>query len=179
MISEREKLLSFLKHRSKLIDDLDRGILNKEDFTYLNDLFMKDLSLKPFSNVKKYEEALFNYQFFNLKAKEALEMAESSKKKGQIKKEKFYLNQKDNYYKLKDEAILSLIMICSNEKIKAYPILMKSNSLRGEIFEIVFLDREKCILHTKNKRIKSILDKKKIFDNRLRKSLINSYVNSK
>lgn len=179
MLSESKKLEKFIEYRSKLINKLDNKNLSKEDFTHENALFINSLELKAFSQIESFEEGLYNYQYFNLLAKEALSNAEFSKKSNNKKREKYYLNQKDNYYTQKDNATIALINICSDEEVIAYYINTNSFSLKGKLFEIYFPKREKCILHSMNEDIRKKLIDKNLFKNEFRDSLINEYVNSK
>ena len=179
MISERKKLENFIDFRSDSIGKLDSGEIDRDEFSLLNTRFIQSLGLNPFSQIEKYEEGLYNYQYYNLLAKEALYCAEESRKKGDLKKEKYFLNKKDNYYYLKDQATFKILSICKDENIQAYYINTNSNSLRGKLYEIVLEDREKCILHSMNQDILDLLKKRNIFNNLSRDSKINEYVNNR
>lgn len=179
MLSEKEKLKRFLEYRCQLIDDLNEEKISRDDFNYKNILFIKSLELRPFSIIKNYEQGIFNYQYFNVLAKEALTNAEMSRRNKIIKKEKYFLNLKDNYYSKKDQATLALVKLSKFNDIEAYYINTNSNSLNGKLFEIHFKNKEKCILHSKNKIIKDLLIKNNIFKDEYRNSLIDQYVNNK
>ncbi|WP_296113591.1 DUF6648 family protein [uncultured Anaerococcus sp.] len=178
MIIEKEKLSLFEDWRIESIDLLSSSKIDKDEFLNRNYKFLTDLGLKPFSQIRDLEEAIYNYQYYNIMAKfansKAFKIQNSSKKK------KLYtrlINDRENFYYLKDLATLSLIQIVGFDNIESYYISLKSKRLTGQIFEIKVKNCDKLILHSKNKKILNILKAADIFSEDIRESLIDSYVN--
>ena len=69
MIIEQKKLDIFEDWRIESIDLLSDSKINKEEFLERNYNFLIDLGLKPFSNIRQLEEAIYNYQYYNIMAK--------------------------------------------------------------------------------------------------------------
>jgi len=61
--------------------------------------------------------------------------------------------------------------------VDAYYINVNSKSLRNELYEIVLLNYDEAIFHSKSKRLLKILKDKKVFNCVLRDSLIDGYIN--
>lgn len=179
MLSDRKKLEKFLEYREKSIEELEKGLLTRRQYLELNYNFIQGLNLRPFSLISSYEEAIYNYQFYNILAKKSLSNAENAEKRGDKKKKAYYLNLKDNYYCEKDKATYAIVSFTDSENLLAYYIETDSMGLRNNLFEIYVKDRKYCILHTKSEKIKTLLKDKKIRIDKKRKSLINEYVNNK
>lgn len=178
MIIEKKKLNLFEDWRKESIDLLTEKKINKDEFLERNYLFLINLGLKPFSKIQELEEAIYNYQYYNIMAKiantKAFKCQNFPKKKKNHTK---YINDRENYYYLKDVATLSLIDMVGFENIDAYFISLKSKRLTGQIFEIKVKNCDKLILHSKNKKILDRLRNNKAFCEEIRESLIDSYVN--
>lgn len=179
MLSEKKKLEKFLEYRKKSIEQLQKGLLNRGEYLESNYNFIQDLNLKPFSQISSYEEAIYNYQFYNTLAKASLSNAEAADKRRDKKKKTYFLNLKDNYYCEKDKATYAIVSLTDSKSMLAYYIETDSMGLRDSLYEIHVKDREYCILHTKSEKIKTLLAEKKIKIAKKRKSLINEYVNNK
>jgi len=63
--------------------------------------------------------------------------------------------------------------------IEAYFVKVKSKNLRKKLFEIVLLDYDNIILHSKSEAILNMLMKENVFINEVRNSLVDSYINQK
>lgn len=177
-LSEREKLLLFTELRVKYIKLLDDGKIDKLQFRDLNRNIFFDLDLKPYAQMTDFNQALFNYNYYNSKAKYSLELANKFKRGN---KQKRYLREENfklNCYDQKDRATLRMIELEDFKDIEAYPIKLHSKKLKEEIYEINFKARDRVILHSKNEEIKKALIEKNVFDNESRQSLIDSYVNN-
>lgn len=178
MIIEKEKLSLFEDWRIESIDLLSNSKIDKDEFLNRNYKFLTDLGLKPFSQIRDLEEAIYNYQYYNIMAKrsntKALKIVNKFRKKKQYKQ---YINNRENFYYLKDLASKRLLELVNYENTEAYFISLRSKRLTGKIFEIVISNYDKIILHSKNEEIlKSLIDKK-CFSKESRKSKIDSYVN--
>lgn len=178
MIVEKKKLDLFESWRIESIDLLCDKKISKDEFLNRNYKFLTNLGLKPFSNIRDLEEAIYNYQYYNIMAKFA--NAKAFKYQNTPKKKKIHtrlINDRENFYYLKDLATDSLIDMVEPENIESYFISLKSKRLTGEIFEISIKSCNKLILHSKNKKILSKLRQKNVFCEEIRESLIDSYVN--
>lgn len=177
-VSEKEKLVRFIELRNKYIDLLDNKLISKSEFNYMNNEIFSKINLRPFSVLDSFEKALYNYNYYNSKAKMCLEEYNKCKTSGNEKKAKLANNNKLNNYNLKDQAIVAMIELENSNNIMAYDIFVNSKNLDSQIFEIYFTKRERIILHTLNKDIKNMLIKLNCFDEIKRESLISSYVNN-
>lgn len=178
MIIEKKKLDLFEEWRIESIDLLTDAKIDKDEFLDRNYKFLVKLGLKPFSNIRELEEAIYNYQYYNIMAK--LANTKAFKCQNMPKKKKIYarlINDRENFYYLKDLATESLIDIVGPENIESYFISLRSKRLTGQIFEISVKSCDKLILHSKNKKILNKLRRTNSFSEEIRESLIDSYVN--
>lgn len=178
IMNEKEKLKSFETFRKESIDLLEESKLDKESFLNTNLNYINKLDLKPFSTITSISQALYNYQYYNLLAKKV--NIEANKISHLDKKKKNYIrliNQRENYYYLKDIATMRLLEMINYENVESYFIDLKSRRLRGVIFEINIKSIDKVILHSKSKVLLKQLRENHVFDESLRPSLIDSYVN--
>lgn len=176
--SENEKLIRFIELRNKYIDLLDSKLISKSEFNHMNNEIFSKINLRPFSVLDSFEKALYNYNYYNSKAKICLEEYNRHKNSGNERKATLANNNKVNNYNLKDKAIIAMIKYEDSCNIKAYNIFVNSISLDEKIFEIYFINKERIILHTLNEDIKNILIKLNCFDDTKRESLISSYINN-
>lgn len=175
--SESQRLEEFVIARANLIDLLDKNKLSKLTFNEKNNELFDNLQLKPFSKLDTFNKALFNYNYYNTKAKIALAMCNKYKEQKKINKSKREENLKLNCYSEKDKATYAMVDLEDKEFLEAYYINLNSKNLAKSIFEINFKNREKVILHSKNNDIKDLLIKKGVFIEEIRDSLIDTYVN--
>lgn len=176
--SEKEKLLEFINLRSKYIDMLDNNIITKSEFNHKNNEIFYKINLRPFSVLDCFDKALYNYNYYNSKAKLYLEEENRLNSINNKKKSKIAKNNKLNCYYHKDQSIIAMINLEDSSYIDAYYINMHSKNLNQQIYEINFIRKEKVILHSKNSEIKNILLNKKIFSEEVRNSLIETYINN-
>ncbi|MDU5912916.1 MAG: DUF6648 family protein [Anaerococcus vaginalis] len=176
MLDELKKLETFNKWRKESIDLLTEKKIGKNEFLEINYEYLVKLDLKPFSNISTILQAVYNYQYYNIMAKRSNQMALNliSKKKKRYQQE---INNRENYYYLKDIATEKLLDLIEYKDIEAYYIKLKSKRLTGEIFEIYLKDYDKLILHSKNKNLLKKLQEKKCFLDEAKISMIDSYVN--
>jgi hypothetical protein len=175
---ENIKLEAFEKWRKETIDLLSENKIDKNEFLEMNHDYLRRLDLKPFSMIEQVNQGIFNYQYYNIMAKisnvNANNLINNHKKRKQYKK---YINDRENFYYLKDLATDSILKLISYKNLDCYYIELLSKRLTGQIFEIVLLDYENVVLHSKNKKILNKLIENDAFDNRVRKSVIDDYVN--
>lgn len=175
--SEEKKLEEFIDLRTKYIEMLDNKLITKSEFNHKNNEIFYKINLRPFTVLDSFNKALYNYNYYNSKAKLFLE--EEKRLNNQNKKRaKIAQNNKNNCYYHKDLSIIAMLNLEDSDNIEAYYIDMHSKSLNQQIFEIFFKDKEKIILHTKNDKIKNILIEKNIFLFEVRVSLIETYINN-
>ncbi|WP_407654218.1 DUF6648 family protein [Anaerococcus porci] len=178
IMEEKNKLISFNTWRKESIDLLTNKRIGKNEFLEKNYEYLKKLDLKPFSNISSVMEAIYNYQYYNIMAKRSNSLAFDIH--NNPKKKKYYknlINNRENFYHLKDIASLRLLELVEYSGIEAYYIKLRSKRLTGEIFEIVLKNHDKLILHSKSKNLLRKLVENNCFDSEIKESKIDSYVN--
>lgn len=178
MLNEKEKLEKFDRWRKEAIDLLTDGSIDKNEFLDINYEYIRKMELKPYSQINNILEGIYNYQYYNILAKRANN--EANKFLNNPKKKRIYtryINDRENYYCLKDHTTKSIIKLVDYENIESYYIRLLSKRLTGKIFEIVLLDYDKVILHSKDKNILEDLKYHQVFDDTVQLSKINEYVN--
>ena len=173
----KNRLEEFMEKRTFLIDQLDAEKISKTQFIEENFLLIDRLSMVPFRHVVNYEQALYNYHYYNHLAKYWNNMAQEQKRKNQKKYQKAW-NKSRNYYAEKDKSIRNMMQLQDMSQVEAYFISMHSKKLQNNLVEIVLKDKKQCILHTMNPEIISILNGCGVLEEKERKSLIDSYVNT-
>lgn len=173
---DHELLETFLKKRAELIRALSSGGLDKTAFLEANEALVQGLNLKPFGQMKTYEEALFNYQYYNLLAKKAQKQVQDYIKTG--RKPSKHLVRVQGYYTAKDRATAAIIDMLPDEKIKAYALKTRSRRLNQRLIEIVAEEREYAIFHSMNAGIKKSLIERGCFEETCQDSKISDYVNA-
>lgn len=154
------------------------GDLTKREFLEQNFELVRRTNLKPFLRVDTYEKGLFNYQYYNVLAKYYTMLAkEIRNSKKHRKYYNYYLNKGNNYYHEKDKAALALLKLIEFKGVEAYFVEMDSKSLRDKLFEIVLLDYEEAIFHSKAQWLLDILREEKVFIEEKKVSLIDDYIN--
>jgi len=174
---EDKYIEEFFQNRDELIDKYSADRMSKTAFVEENYDFFKRLKIKPFTENLDYRKCIFNYQYYNILAKYANLQAQELEiydPKGA----EAYKVEEFEYYKLKDEATLSLLELVDYKGVEAYFMNMASNRLCGKLFEIVFKDYYRAIFHSMNPSILKKLREKGVFSPVYKDSVINSYVNS-
>lgn len=174
MLSERDKLKRVLEERNRLIDRLDAAALTKQEFHSENYRSLQRWQMKPYPVIDSLEQGIYNYQYYNTLAKEAQRraglLADNKRKK--------LLSDIRNYFHCKDDCIRQMLAICADEPVESYFIVTESNMMRDRLLEIVFLKREKFILHTLDPQIVRSVKKMGIFLPGIRLSKIHAYINA-
>lgn len=169
---------NFFKRRSFLIKELEAGRLTKKQFLENNYNLVRRATMKPFLRIDSYEMGMYNYQYYNVLAKYYKMLAKDAKEAGRPDRYyREYLNKGNNYYNEKDKATLSIIEFLDFENMEAYYIDVNSKSLNGKLFEIVLLNHEEAIFHSKSEKLLRILKEKNTFTNEMKKSIIDNYIN--
>ncbi|WP_103980995.1 DUF6648 family protein [Helcococcus massiliensis] len=176
--SEKGKLDRFIELRNLYIDLLENKSINKQEFNHKNNEIFQLINLRPFVVLDSFEKALYNYNYYNSKAKLDMENYNRHRNSKNNRKARIALNNCSNNYCLKDDSVMAMILLEDPQYIDAYYINMHSKNLSDQIFEIYFTNKDRVILHTKNTKIKNTLEDMGCFDEKCRDSLIASYVNN-
>lgn len=177
-IKKRGDFETFFDERSSLIIQFGNGDITKKQFLEYNYDLVMNMHLKPFYKVDSYEKGMYNYQYYNVLAKYFKMMAKSVKNTRKHNRYyNYYLNKGNNYYHEKDKATLDLITYLEFKNMEAYYIKMNSKSLDDKLFEIVLLNYEEAIFHSKAIWLLDILKEKNVFKDKKKVSLIDGYIN--
>ena len=172
-------LRGFFEHRTRLILELESGQLTKRSYIERCHDYFEESGSKPYKpEAKHFDEGLFNYQYFNTYAKYYQMLLDDSFLADRDLMRR-YERKVDEYYRLKDQATLEMLELTNYCAVEAYYLDMRSGRLSGRLFEIVFTDRPLAILHSMDARIQRRLQMKGCFEQVPKKSLIDTYVNTK
>lgn len=132
--------------------------------------------IKPFKNIDTVLKGLFNYQYYNARAKEKKQASTIKDLDKDEKRE--YLDSCNYFYGKKDRATLKVLELMEYKGVEAYFIKVRSKELKGKLFEIVLKDYN-IILHSTNELILKRLREEEVFSEGSRKSLIDGYINQR
>lgn len=170
----------FFENRSSLILQYTNGDISKKEFLEYNFNFVQSMNLKPFSKIDSYEKGMYNYQYYNVLAKYYTMMARDIKRAGKhMKYYKYYKNLGNQYYQKKDQATYQLLKYLEFKNVEAYFINVDSKYLNDKLYEIVLLDYDEAIFHSKSLWLLDILRKEGVFIEGKKKSLIDGYINER
>ncbi len=175
-----EEIRKFFKNRDDLIIGHMEGKIDKKSFLELNYKYIHENKIKPFLTIDSFEKGMHNYQYFNVMAKYNKMKVQDAK--FERKNKNFYFNYENevkHYYHEKDMTTFRLLRFISYKNVDAYYISMESEALEGKLYEIVLKDFEFAVLHSQSEWLLEVLRKNKVFDERIRKSVIDYYVNQK
>lgn len=177
-VLRRNAFERFYERRSSLIRQYEMGDLTKREFLEENFQSVQNTQLDPFVRVDSFEKGLFNYQYYNSMAKYYRMLAKDVKNKKKHKKNyQLYFDKGSNYYHEKDKAALALMEFIDFEGVEAYYIKVKSKGLQNKLYEIVLVDHKEAIFHSKAEWLKDKLVEKGVFQEKMRRSLIDQYIN--
>ncbi len=179
MIEDKKVSLfdKFLDDRSSLIYKYSEGHISKTEFLKGNFLKVKEINIKPFKKVDSFKKGMYNYQYYNVVAKYYGMKARESKENRNLNDYDYYRDMRNRYYHEKDKATLDLLEYLDFENIKAYYVNMESEFLDGQLYEIILLDFDEAIFHSKSYWLLKILQKKGVFLKEKKKSVIDEYIN--
>lgn len=174
---KRDEIGTLCLKRLELIDRLDSGELDKENFILENYKMIAAYDRVGF-NVLSVDEGIMKYHYFNTLAKKKMLEADAleykdPRRSNQLKNEGF------DYYIKKDRITLNMLALVDYQGVDAYYIHMNSKSLEGSIYEIDFLEFDRVILHSKDRKILHKLKTAGCFQGVYRDSRIKGYVNTK
>jgi hypothetical protein len=162
-------------YRQGLIDQYIKGDMSKREYLNRNFDAVLALNIKPFKNVDSVDKGLFNYQYYNAMAKDAYMDAYcmEDREVGRL------YNEKSNYYYgKKDKATMRVLELKDFRGVRAYLIKVKSKELKNKLIEIVLEDYN-MILHSTSSVLLSRLKEEKVFEEGVKRSLIDSYINQR
>ena len=112
------EIQKYFRLRQALIDQYTRGDMTKSEYLNKNLDAVMSLNIKPFRKIDSVEKGLFNYQYYNALAKDAMTVA------GRHDSEAGF------YYREKDKATLSILRLLDYQNVSAYYIKVRSNYQR-------------------------------------------------
>ena len=171
VFQEREdKFQDFFDNRSSLIIQYANGDISKREFLEYNFDIVRDMNIKPFSRIDSYEKGMYNYQYYNVLAKYYNMLAKDARRSEEHKKDYTYY---------KDKATLELLRYLNFSNMEAYFIQVESKYLQDKLYEIVLLDYEEAIFHSKSHWLLRMLKEEGVFVEDMRISLIDEYINER
>lgn len=169
---------AFFKNRSSLIVQFREGEITKKQFLENNYDLVRKMNLRPFLRIDNYEMGMYNYQYYNVLAKYFTMLAKDIKNTRKHQRYyNYYLNKGNNYYNEKDKAALDLLEFLEFKGVEAYFIQMESRSLNGKLYEIVLLDYQEAIFHSKSTWLLGKLREEGVFQEGQKVSIIDGYIN--
>lgn len=170
----------FFSHRDSLIMQYKNGDITKREFLQYNFEFIQKMHVRPFTKIDSFEKGMYNYQYYNMLAKYYIMLAWDIKKgEKHTKYSRTYLNKGNYYYNEKDKSTYQLLKFLNFENVEAYFIKVNSRYLKNKLYEIVLLDYEYAIFHSKSNWLLKILRQENVFIEEKKKSLIDEYINEK
>ena len=169
-------LEKYFRYRQSLIDQYVKGDMTKREYLQANYESVVYNDIKPFKNIDTVLKGLFNYQYYNARAKEKKQASTIRDLSFDEKKE--YLDSCNYFYSRKDRATLKVLELLEYKGVEAYFIKVRSKELRGKLFEIILTDYN-MILHSTNELILKRLIEEEVFSEGSRKSLIDGYINQR
>lgn len=169
-------LEKYFRYRQSLIDQYVKGDMTKREYLQANYEAVVYNDIKPFKNIDTVLKGLFNYQYYNARAKEKKQA--STIKDLSFDEKKEYLDSCNYFYSRKDRATLKVLELLEYKGVEAYFIKVRSKELRGKLFEIILTDYN-MILHSTNELILKRLIEEEVFSEGSRKSLIDGYINQR
>ena len=169
-------LEKYFRYRQSLIDQYVKGDMTKREYLQANYEAVVYNDIKPFKNIDTVLKGLFNYQYYNARAKEKKQASTIKDLDNDENRE--YLDISNYFYGKKDRATLKVLELMEYKGVEAYFIKVRSKELKGKLFEIVLKDYN-IILHSTNELILKRLREEEVFSEGSRKSLIDGYINQR
>lgn len=178
-LEEKQLIESFFKNRDQLIDSLEKGSISKQEYVEMSYEYITSNNLQPFNDSDlTVEKGILNYQIFNTLAKYSMIRYEDEKFKNPSYARKF-LGDSDKFYDMKDKLTMKLLEHINYKGLRAYFVNVRSESLNGELFEIVLSDVDRAVFHSMDKRMLHRLRTNNVFEEGIQMSIIDKYVNTK
>ena len=190
----RSKYEQFLQHRQSLLIQYRMGDLSKGEFIMESYHHLEQQDIHPFERIDNVRKAIYNYHYFNVRAKYWQRLAASSRIPEQERQS--YHQAANEEYRLKDHATLRLMRLIDYKGVEAYPVIVRSKKLKDSLIEIVLTDPDvlmdisaiqpmeaavdgaDLVLHTRSTLIANLLRENGVFHEQKRHSLTGHYINS-
>ncbi len=174
MIKNFEK---YKQERLKLIDELENGRIDKNQFLNMTyDLFQDVKYVEP-DTLKNVDEALYFYQYFNIKAKKMmLDLKNTDKASLDYR---IMESSIEDYYAAKEEILLKFLKMLKPSDYTAYFVKTNSSKLKNRLVEIDVHILEKVIFHSLATRTHRYLRSIGKLNDEVKLSKIDDYVNTK
>jgi hypothetical protein len=188
----RSKYEQFLQHRQSLLIQYRMGDLTKHEFIMDSFHYLEQLGIQPFERIDNVRKAIYNYHYFNVRAKYWQRVAMSTRIP---EEERQACHQAANEeYRQKDQATLRLLRLIDYRGVEAYPVIVRSKKLKGSLIEIVLhdpdvlldisaiqpmdsaVDGSDLVLHTRSALIANLLRENGVFHEQKRHSLTGHYI---
>jgi len=166
----------YFRYRQSLIDQYVKGDMTKREYLRANYDAVVYNDIKPFKNMDSVLKGLFNYQYYNARAKERKQASTIHDIDFDEKME--YLNSCNYFYSKKDKATMRVLKLLDYKGVEAYFVKVHSKELNGKLFEII-LSEYNMILHSTNEIILKDLKEEGVFSEGSRKSVIDGYINQR
>ncbi|MDP3386574.1 MAG: hypothetical protein Q8S24_05025 [Eubacteriales bacterium] len=168
----------FFSNRDSLILQLMNGDITKKEYIENNYKYIVSSGFKPFERIDSVEKGMFNYQYYNMMAKYYSMLAKSEWDKSKhFIYYKGYLDESNYYYNEKDKTTFRLLRFLEYKNVEAYFIKMESVKLKDVLYEILLKDFNYAVLHSKSLWVLNALKKENVFEDKIKKSVIDYYVN--
>lgn len=173
----KNEINEFLKHRETLIYLYNIGDLSKAEYIEESYRYIQQMRTEPFKRIDNMKKGIFNYQYYNVIAKYFQRKAHAPNQSASRKQrmEEIALS----FYASKDRTSLKILEMLNFEGVSAYVVKVKSTKLKGKLFEIVFDDYEDVVLHSIDENLREILIREKVFQENIKLSVIDCYINKK
>ncbi len=168
-------ITKYFRYRQGLIDQYVKGDMSKNEYLKRNLEAVQSLGIEPFKNIDTVEKGLFNYQYYNALAKNA-KMTATKTQSYELRQT--CLDESNYYYSRKDFATLAVLRLLDYMNVSAYYIRVNSKYLKGKLFEIVIHEYQ-MILHSASTLILQKLIDENVFEDCVKESLIDGYINQK
>ncbi len=166
---------NYIEKRLELIKRLEKGEIDKAEFLSLTDGLFEDTTHIEPSVISDREEALYFYQYFNVKAKAAMMAAKKERKNSSEYRN--YIAFAEEYYELKEDVIYKFLKLLNIDEYEAYFVRATSSKLKNRLIEINVHSMEKVILHSMSTKTLRYLRSVGVFDEEIRLSKIDDYIN--
>lgn len=174
---EKDVYDRFWQHRESLIYQYNIGDITKDEFIDRNYDYIQSMNVAPYRQVDNFKKGIFNYQYYNVLAKYYQKKASQSRKGSDVRQA--HLERTRHFYELKDKATAQMIEINGYGGITAYFVRVHSQALRNTLFEIIFDDYPRIVLHSTDETILAALRGAGVFDEGKRHSVVHDYINER
>ncbi len=169
---------AFMAERDILIDQLEEKEITKTTFIEDNyDQFVDGVK-PPTTLINSVEEGIIAYHYYNTKAKKMMMEGNDCYFRDAYQAKQLHDLAHDQYLK-KDTVTMALVELLNYKDMEAYFVILQSEELNEELFEIVLTNYRRIIFHSKDKRLLNRLRKNGVFSEEFQASKIDDYVNTK